>query len=228
MSSLASYATLAALAERLATAAAKPVRRLLTSMAAMAALIWVGTSVVGFAQISPPPGMGATSPLGTGSSGFSTQPNGIPLGATELNPGGLSPPSCAGTTASGNGLAGRMSTFDGGSLMANSSACSSSTAGNSASTGGVPQVGSTAIGPTAGNGTSIPLGSTNLATPGESPVITNPAPSIPNQNASPPNVAAVPAPSLPGPSSPNPSSPTTPCLGTMNASAVGALSPNSC
>jgi hypothetical protein len=68
MSSLASYRTLAALAERLATAAAKPVRRLLTSMAATATLIWVGTNVVG-AQVSPPPGMGATSPLGTGSSG---------------------------------------------------------------------------------------------------------------------------------------------------------------
>jgi hypothetical protein len=225
MSDLTTYTTVAALAERLSTATAKPVRCLLTSMPATAALIWVGTCGVGFAQVRPMPGMGATSPVGTGTSGFNAQPNGIPLGATELNPGGLSPPSCAGTTAFGNGLAGPLSTFEGGSFIANSSACSSSTAGNSAGTGGPPQVGST-IGPTAGNSTTIPLGSTDLATPGESPVITNPAPSIPNPDASAPKVAAVPVPSLP--SSPLPSSPTTPCLGTMNASVAGVLLPNGC
>jgi hypothetical protein len=228
MSNKAMYTETVALAEDLATATAKPVGRLLTRTPATAALIWLATSMVGFAQVSPTPGMGATSPLGMGSSGFNTQPNGIPLGATELNPGGLSPSPCPGTTASGTGLAGPLLTFDGGGLTSNSSACSSSTAGNSAGTGGPLQVGPTTSGPTAGNSTTIPLGSTDLATPGESPVITNPAPSLPNQNASPPSVASVPALSLPGPSSPPPSSPTTPCLSTMNAPVVGALSPNGC
>jgi hypothetical protein len=225
MSSLATYTAIAALASSPATAVTKPTRRLLTTMPATAALVWLNTCAVGFAQVSPTPGMGVTSPLGTGSSGFNTQPNGIPLGATELNPGGLSPSPCGGMTASGNGVAGSLSTFDGGSLISNSSACPS-TAGNSAGIGGTPQAGATTGGPTAGNST-IPLGSTELGAAGESPVISNPAPTIPTPSTSAPNVAVMPAPSLPSPSSPPPSSPTTPCVGAMNTS-VAPLSPSGC
>jgi hypothetical protein len=231
MTSLATYSAIAALASSLATAVTKPMRRLLTRMPATAALVWLSTCAVGFAQVSPTPGMGATSPLGTGSSGFNTQSNGIPLGATELNPGGLSPSPCAGMTASGNGVAGALSTFDGGSVISNSSACTSSTAGNSAGIGGTPQAGATTGGPTAGNST-IPLGSTELGAAGESPVTTNPAPSIPNPSipnpsTSGPNVGVMPAPSLPGPSSPPPSSPTTPCFGAMNT-VTPLTSPSGC
>jgi hypothetical protein len=227
MSNLPTYRAIAHLAANLATAVTKSMLRLLTRMSATAALVWLSTCAVGVAQVSLTPGMGATSPLGSGSSGFNTQPNGIPLGATELNPGGLSPSPCAGMTASGSGVAGTLPTFDGGSLTSNSSACTSSTAGSSAGIGGPPQFGSTTGEPAAGNST-IPLGSTELGTAGESPVTTNPAPSIPNPSASPPNVAVVPAPSLPGLSSPPPSSATTPCLGTMNASVVGPFSPSGC
>ncbi len=226
MSSLATYTAIAAPASS-AAAVTKPMRRLLTRMPATAALIWLNTCAVGFAQVSSTPGMGMTSPLGTGSSGFNTQPNGIPLGATELNPGGLSPSPCGGMTAYGNGVAGSLSTFDGGSLISNSSACTSSAAGNSAGIGGTPQAGATTGVPTAGNST-IPLGSTELGAAGESPIIINPAPSIPNPTTSAPNVAVMPAPSLPSPSSPPPSSPTTPCLGAMNTSVAPPLSPSGC
>jgi hypothetical protein len=200
-------------------------RHLLIRMPATAALIWLSTNAVGFAQVSPTSGTSATSPLGTGSSSFNTQQNGIPLGATELNPGGLSPLPCAGTTTSGNAPASPLSTFDGGGLTSNSSACGSSAAGNSAGNGGPPQAGSPTGGSTAGNG-AIPLGSTELATPGESPIPTNPAPAIPDPNASQPNVAATPTTSFPG--RPSPSSPTTPCLGAMNVSGAGALPSSGC
>jgi hypothetical protein len=43
------------------------------------------------AQTSVTPGMGQTSPLGAMTSNSPSPPGGIPLGATELNPGRLSP-----------------------------------------------------------------------------------------------------------------------------------------
>src|SRR4051794_32071496 len=72
-----------------------------------------------------PPAIGATSPFGmlgaSGSSGSSV--TGIPLGATEIDPGGLSPasPACSPAGSSllgGSGMtsAGAGSTFDGGGL----------------------------------------------------------------------------------------------------------------
>src|SRR4051812_20372983 len=63
-----------------------------------------------FAQVAPAPGMGATSPLGTMNFNAPSGPIGIPLGATELNTGGLSPLAsgtlCAGTATSSTGMAG--------------------------------------------------------------------------------------------------------------------------
>jgi len=151
-----------------------------------------------FAQMAPAPGMGTTSPLGSTFSNTSSQPSGIPLGSNELNIGGLSPitggSSCAGAATNTTGLAttsagmGTTSTtFDGGGTMSSSavSTCdTSSSAANSAATpitAGTTAVGSpTTVGTTTGSAARgvIPLGSTELGTPGESPTIAPPTVSI--------------------------------------------------
>jgi len=89
----------------------------ISALVAAAALLGAGPT---FAQLGPTaaaPGMGATSPLGTDL----TSPSGIPLGATELVPGGLSPapigPSASTTPCSvgSSGITGS-ATFDGGGI----------------------------------------------------------------------------------------------------------------
>src|SRR6266481_6080295 len=82
-------------------------RRLL----AMTAAIFLFGCGSGFAQTAPTLGMGATSPLGTMNFNAPSGPVGIPLGATELNTGGMSPLAggtlCTGTAASSGGTADR-------------------------------------------------------------------------------------------------------------------------
>src|SRR5580658_2317132 len=137
----------------------------------LAAIMWFASVAAASAQANPTPGMGATSPLGTTLSDPSSTSTsgGIPLGAIELNPTGLSPLQmpCPNTTAN--------AAFDGGGSTA-SSACGSAT--TSASFGTSTPSGSTAsiMGLTAGStdNSGIPLGTTDLGTPGESQVIAVP------------------------------------------------------
>ncbi len=186
--------------------------RYVLATAALISIIGCGPS---FAQMAPTPGMGATSPLGTTPSSPGLQPlgtmspipgtqaGGIPLGATEINPGGLSPMPCVGTTgvgvgsSTGFGLAGSPATFDGGGLSG-SSACvptsRTTTAGQGAGSSSLPPglPGSSTAG-------TISLDSTELGTPGESPIVTVPVPTV------------TPTPTAPSMSSPGLSPP--PCLG---------------
>lgn len=134
-----------------------------------------------------PAGMGMTSPLG------STSPvgqAGIPLGSTELVPGGLSPAPLGATAATSScspngmsvtavpapGTGGSSSTFDGGGISGGTSvACGSTPPGGTAS-GTQTQAGSgMAGGSTVGSG-AIPLGATELGGTGISPM--EPAPTL--------------------------------------------------
>lgn len=115
--------------------------------------------------------LGATSALGIpGSSGSGTSSTGIPLGATEIDPGGMS--TAIGTTCS---------TFDGGGLttpapMAAASDCTSSPNLSSRGTASpLSTPGSSTS--SALNGSTIPLSSTELSNAGVSPIITIQAPS---------------------------------------------------
>jgi hypothetical protein len=136
-----------------------------------------------------PSGMGMTSPFGgTGSAGQA----GIPLGSTELVPGGLSPapfdataaiPPCAtnGMTATtAAGTAGSDSTFDGGGLSgATSAACGPVAPGGTVS-GTQTQAGSaTTAASTLGSG-AIPLGATELGGTGISPLEPGPTFALPS------------------------------------------------
>jgi len=110
---------------------------------------------VSFAQMAPltptSPAMGATSPLGVLGATSSVGPVGIPLGSSELTPGGLSPAPldptvsidpCAGTGLSGTGTSGSASTFDGAGMSTN-------TMGSAMSSLGSCGAGGTASGTTA-------------------------------------------------------------------------------
>jgi len=142
---------------------------------ALAAIIWFAGVTAAGAQAGPNPGMGATSPLGTMLSEPSSASgsSGIPLGATEVDTPGISPLQMPCPNMSSN------SAFDGGGSTA-SSACGSAT--TSSSSGISTASGSTAstLGSTSGSG--IPMGATDLGTPGES------------QNLVVPNVSVTPCP----------------------------------
>jgi hypothetical protein len=140
-----------------------------------------------------PPALGITSPLGaqgalppTGNS-----PTGLPLGATEINPGGLSTtPALVCGAAGSSGLAGTSGTsspvgtsgtFDGGGLAAAGSP--GSTGATAGCTAGVSPNGTASPLSTPGatsttlDGGTIPLGATELGGGGVSPLIAVPAPS---------------------------------------------------
>jgi hypothetical protein len=152
----------------------------------IAAMLFLG-GAPGMSQVGPTgstasPGMGMTSPLGgAGSVG----PAGIPLGASELYPGGLSPGplgSMGGTALCGtSGISvtgstsagGSSSTFDGGGLAGASGSCSSS--GTVSGTQNSSLSSATTAGSTLGIGT-IPLGATELGGTGISPI--EPAPTL--------------------------------------------------
>src|SRR5215216_4783901 len=175
-------------------------RRLFVTVAAML----VSCGVAHAQSTTTMPAIGATSPLGVPGSTSAGSPTGIPLGATELDPGGLSPApigstatgsNCVGTGSSfpgmaapggtGSGTAGMSSTFDGGggsTAMAPAMSspgtatpttpCASTSAGAISSTGMASSLSSPAAnGASTLNGGTIPLGSTEMDSPGVSPMI---------------------------------------------------------
>jgi hypothetical protein len=136
-------------------------------MTAGVTLLLLAHCDVGFAQVSPTPGMGATSPLGSSPSSQPSMPGGIPLGATELDSAGLSPTGstmpCSGTATT----AGSSSNFDGGGIASTSTDCSSGASGSPGDA--TSATGSTLTGLTPGSAQgAVPLGATELGTPGES------------------------------------------------------------
>jgi hypothetical protein len=160
------------------------------ALAIIASLFLLGCNT-SYAQLGPSPGMGTTSPLGSTFSNTPSQPSGIPLGSNELNIGGLSPmisgSSCMSTTTNTTGLATSSTTFDGGGTMPSSapSTCGTTTSALGAAstpiTAGTTAVGSpTTAGATTGSAARgvVPLGSTELGTPGESPTVPPPSVSI--------------------------------------------------
>src|SRR5712672_2318960 len=92
----------------------------------MAGIIFLLGGSSSFAQVSLAPGMGLTSPLGTMNFNAPSGPLGIPLGATQLDTGGLSPVAggtlCAGTATSSSGTASSSSgmTTSGGGISGSS------------------------------------------------------------------------------------------------------------
>src|SRR3984885_2654546 len=141
----------------------------------LSAIMLLASVAAASAQASQPPGMGITSPLGmTPSDSFSSS-GAIPLGATELNPPGLSPlvMPCPNTASNAQ--------FDGGGASI-SSGCGSTTANGSSGGSTASNSNTLTSGLTAGssNGSGIPLGATDLGTPGESQNIL-----IPNMSVAP-------------------------------------------
>lgn len=180
------------------------------------------------ATVNSPPAMGRTSPLGLmGANAQGPSSSGIPLGATELNPAGLSP-LLGGTTlclATG-GLApgstgGATSSFDGGGTSGGPGLSLSNTCTSAASSGS-PSATSSASGSSAAGGV-VPLGATEIGNTGVSPLITVAPPAI---NPTAPAAATV-SPPAPSSSPCNAASPTLPngsntLLG--SAAAVASLS----
>jgi len=129
-----------------------------------------------FAQVTPlASAMGATSPLGVPGATSLVGPVGIPLGSTELFPGGLSPGPLDPTAStdpcgSTGGAIGSSSTFDGSGI--NASAIGPCSIGTSSGTTPVPSAGGIAAGTTPGG--SIPLGATEIDSGGVSPTVTPP------------------------------------------------------
>jgi len=143
---------------------------MLRAFAVLAAFLFM----YGAAAAQSPPstsGMGTTSPLGVpGTSGASG--TGIPLGATEIDPGGLSP--MPGSNCSP--AAGSSGTFDGGGLTTGSgTGCAPGSSQASSAGAASPQSGNTS--PTLIGG-GIPLGATETGTSGLSPLIATPAPTV--------------------------------------------------
>jgi hypothetical protein len=172
-------------------------RRLLS----LATSIVIAGSGAAFAQTGPMPGMGATSPLGTMTFTAPSGQVGIPLGSTELDPGGTSPlpglAQCTGGAISGIGSAAASGVFDGdgtptgfgigtsnsGGSFEGGGTSLGTAIGSSCSTGAAS--GTLANTPAAGvqvpgsaNGNTIPPGSVELANPGVSPLVGVPAPGI--------------------------------------------------
>jgi len=164
---------------------------------------------VSFAQTMTPgasPAIGMTSPLGMPGSQTFGQPTGIPLGATEINPGGLSPTAPPVGTAtciasSSAGVSGTQSTFDGGGM----GACPTGSTGMGSVAGAGTSSGTIGMGMmTAPRGT-IPLGSTELNNGGVSPLIA----------VAPPISTSIPCPGTPGITDS-----TTPTTGTLGMSSA--------
>jgi hypothetical protein len=133
---------------------------------------WIAITAVQ-AQTTTTPGMGPTSPLSVPSSGDSSNssnPGGIPLGSTEINTPGVSPLIMPCPNTSSN------SAFDGGgSSLSNN--CGSTSANNNGS--GAASMsgagGATSITGSGVVGSGVPLGATDLGTPGESQTTTVPS-----------------------------------------------------
>jgi hypothetical protein len=170
-------------------------RHFLTTLAAL--LLGCGAA---FAQMAPAivgaPAMGATSPLGVLGATSSVGPVGIPMGATELAPGGLSPapldPTASTDPCFSAGVSstttGSTSTFDGSGMnpgttqglasyglssgpMGLSGSCGPGiSAGTASGTASTSILGGASAGALSGGG--IPLGATELNNAGVSPMLT--------------------------------------------------------
>jgi hypothetical protein len=141
------------------------------SICTLVAIVLISSANALSAQTGSTPGMGATSPLGsdaeTGTSMSNIQAN-IPMGATELDPSGISPLAMPCPTMSATG------SFDGGGV-ATSTVCGSASTTTDSSGMGVATSGlsgsdasATGAGVTASSSAGVPLGATGLGTPGES------------------------------------------------------------
>jgi hypothetical protein len=189
-------------------------RRILPTLAAILTL-----SGAAHAQVpGNSPVMGATSPLGVLGATTAPATSGIPLGATDINPGGLSPmplatcPTTSTTTSNG--------TFDGGGLTG----CTATTFAPSLS-GTTSPLAAPGSDPTQSGG-AIPLNATEINNGGISPFIVGPTtmPGVPT----PSTTMAVPTATsgLPG-SSMTPALPSTsPCLGTTATTGLALMTGN--
>src|SRR3954451_8846817 len=157
--------------------------------------------------------LGATSPLSGLGSPTSGAPTGIPLGATEINPGGLSPLPCSSAGTSLPGAAGSQtslsttasagSPFDGGGMSSGGCALGPSATVSSAGTAS-PLFTPGATGGSSLAGGAIPLGATEIDSAGVSPLITVPSPSVTSITVPSPSViSTITVPTL-GSSSPAP------------------------
>jgi collagen type VII alpha len=158
---------------------------LLLSCGAASAQVMSTTPIPPASPLGIPGTIGSTPP--TGSTGMGGSSAGIGLGATGIDPGGLSPavsPTCnlgsssSGTASTGMSASGAGAAFDGGGMSATGSAGMTS---GSCATGSVgPATVGTALSPSSPGSTagSIPLGATELNNAGVSPMIGVPAPSI--------------------------------------------------
>jgi hypothetical protein len=148
----------------------------------VAALAIIGCTGA-LAQTAPLPGIGATSPLGSMNFNAPSGPVGIPLGSTEVDTGGTSPlpgvTQCATDAMSSVGSSGSGGPFDGGGTSSSSgigTSCGTSATGTSPGMANTPAFG---LGvPGAGTTSTIPLGATELANPGVSPMIAVPMPGL--------------------------------------------------
>ena len=190
-------------------------------LAVMAAALLVGGAPAYAQGTTSAPPIGATSPLGSLGSAFPTLQSGIPLGATEIDPGGLSPLPCAATGTLSSPTAGTGSTFDGGGSigtatgMLTAGPCGSAS-GPPASAGIASPLSTPGRGPGfALNGGTIPLGATEIGGPGLSPIITVPGPtlSLPDQL---PNVGPIVPPSS--------SSSSSACVGSAGGASASSTS----
>ena len=138
-------------------------RRILPTLAAILTLSGAAhAQVPGAPSAGNTSAMGTTSPLGVPGPTSSATPAGIPLNATEIDPGGLSPlPSTACTTTPAG-------TFDGGGLT------SCTTAAAQLSTSGTASPLATPGSDPAQTGATIPLNAIEITNAGVSPLITVP------------------------------------------------------
>jgi hypothetical protein len=168
----------------------------------IATVLLLGCAPLQAQSVITPSGLGATSPLGipgsissTGSGGSigtilpstGSTGTGIPLGATEIDPGGLGQlPGCGTTGSTGMTGSGLPGTFDGGGMSGSGMSASGCITGSTiAGSGGLTSGGSvTSLGGSTGStlgGSAIPLGSTEINPGGLSapltvspPVMTSP------------------------------------------------------
>jgi hypothetical protein len=160
-------------------------RRLaMTRLAAIAATLMLFASQPSAAQTAGTSMQGAASSLGTMNPLAPIGGTGIPLGATELSVDGVSPlagPSATSCAGGSHAIAGTSNLFDGGGLA---NGCSAAQAGNAAMSGAVMlspgSISGASIGatPSAGSLRNIPLGATELGTPGISGPISVPLPGV--------------------------------------------------
>jgi hypothetical protein len=163
------------------------------------------------------PAQNAVSGLGSPTSGA---PTGIPLGATEIDPGGLSPLPCSSLAGSSQSGAAAGTTFDGGGMF--SSGCNAAPAATVSSTGNVSPL--FTPGATSGSllsGGSIPFGATEIDNGGVSPMITVPSPSLTLQTLGAISMTTVPTVSS---ASPSPCTGSPPSGGTSSGVTSGSTS----